>query len=256
MRPIKYQTDAERTQARVLYNQRHYQKRKAQALQASCVRIGDHVTLYHGDARVIAPTLRGIHAVVSDPPYGRNFDFTKPRRSKHPLLPHRSAARWTRNIHGDDQPFDPAPWLGFPQVILWGANHYASRLPDRPVWLTWDKRGDMTPDDHSDCEHAWTNLRGRAARLFTLKWRGVIREGEANVSHRRKFHQAEKPIELMLWCVEKTQGVVLDPFMGSGSTLAACVRLGRPCIGIEVHAEVFDKACKRLQSEVEKHAQA
>jgi site-specific DNA-methyltransferase (adenine-specific) len=47
--------------------------------------------------------------------------------------------------------------------------------------------------------------------------------------------------------------VVIDPFMDSGTTLAACVRLGRPCIGIEVDPGYFAVACARLQQEIEGH---
>jgi 23S rRNA G2445 N2-methylase RlmL len=62
----------------------HRQKHRAR-LQAPCVQIGDLVTLYHGDARVIAPMLQDIHAVIADPPYGTNYDFTKARQSRQPL---------------------------------------------------------------------------------------------------------------------------------------------------------------------------
>jgi len=84
--------------------------------------------------------------VITDPPYGVSFDFTKARRSRNPLQHVRTGARWATNILGDAQPFNPAAWLGYPQIILWGANHYASRLPDSPSWLIWDKRVGSTPD--------------------------------------------------------------------------------------------------------------
>jgi site-specific DNA-methyltransferase (adenine-specific) len=223
----------------------HRRRHRAAVLQVSCVQIGDLVTLYCGDAHVLAAALQHMKAVVTDPPYGTHFDFTKPRRSHQPLQPAGAAARWPTNVIGDDQPFDPTPWLGYPQVILWGANHYASRLPDSPAWLTWDKRDGLTPDDHADCEHAWTNLRG-VNRIHRQLWRGIIRAGEENVVHGGKFHPAQKPVALMQWCVEKTQGTVLDPFMGSGTTGLACLRLGRPFIGIEIDPHYFDIACHRL----------
>ena len=52
----------------------------------------------------------------------------------------------------------------------------------------------------------------------------------------------------MQWCVEKTSGVVLDPFMGSGTTGVACVKLGRRFIGIEIEPCYFDIACKRIEA--------
>src|SRR5262245_41779006 len=92
-----------------------------------------------------------------------------------------------------------------------GANHYASRLPDSPAWLVWDKRHGTTPDNHADVELAWTNLPS-VARIYHHLWRGMIRAGEANVGRRGKWHPAEKPVELLQWCVAKTTGTVLDPY--------------------------------------------
>jgi DNA modification methylase len=80
-----------------------------------------------------------------------------------------------------------------------------------------------------------------------------MREGEENYSRLPdKLHPARKPIALLTFLVEQTAApVVVDPFMGSGTTLAACVRLGRPCIGIELDPDYFQVACQRLQQEVE-----
>jgi site-specific DNA-methyltransferase (adenine-specific) len=207
-------------------------------LQAPCVQIGALVTLYLGDAHVIAPTLQPIDALVTDPPYGVHFDFTKRRRT---------AARWTANMRGDDQPFDPTHWLRYPQVILWGAHRY--RLPAANGYITWDKRGGATPDDFPGCELAWSNVPGCSA-VHTQLWRGNRRAGEENIVHGWKLHPAQKPVALMRLCVEKTTGTVLDPFMGSGTTGVACVRLGRPFVGIELDPQCFDEARKRLQAEV------
>ena len=94
------------------------------------------LTLYCGDCLEIVPSLTGVHALITDPPYGKDFDYTKRRYNrKTPLAPRRGLQTydhaWSTNLVGDTQPFDPTPWLQFPQVILWGAQHYASRLPDR-----------------------------------------------------------------------------------------------------------------------------
>jgi site-specific DNA-methyltransferase (adenine-specific) len=226
----------------------HRQKQRA-PLQPSCVQISPTCTLYLGDAHVIAPTLQHIAALITDPPYGVAYDFTKPRRSRRPLQPGTTTgSSWDRNIIGDDQPFNPAPWLQYPQVILWGANHYASRLPDRPAWLVWDKRDGAPSDHHADCEHAWTNLPG-TSRIHRHVWRGMIRAGEENLVHGAKLHPAQKPVALMQWCVAKTTGTVLDPYMGSGSTGVACLRLGRAFVGIELDPDYFAIACQRLQAE-------
>jgi len=79
-----------------------------------------------------------------------------------------------------------------------------------------------------------------------------MREGEENWVHLHdKLHPAQKPVKLMTHLVQHTAApVVIDPFMGSGSTLVACIRLGRPCIGIEIDPASFAVACERLQHEV------
>ena len=70
----------------------------------------------------------------------------------------RCPPRWTANIPGDAQPFDPTPWLGYPQIILWGAERY--RLPAAQGWIVWENRDGSTPDDHAGCELAWSNVPG------------------------------------------------------------------------------------------------
>jgi site-specific DNA-methyltransferase (adenine-specific) len=236
-----------RTYATNAARQAAYRHRQAQhQLSQIPVVHGEGYTVYQGDARAIAPALQDIHALIADPPYGTGFDFTKPRHSHQPLQAGTPLApRWRANIPGDSVPFDPTPWLGYPQVILWGANHYAAQLPPSPAWLVWDKRAGTTPDAFPDVELAWTNLR-TPARLFTHLWRGIIRAGDANVSRRGKLHPAEKPRELLQWCVAKTTGTVLDPYMGSGTCGEACVRLGRAFVGIELDPHYFQVACDRL----------
>ena len=114
--------------------------------------IGD-ATLYLGDCRDVLPGLSGVDAVVTDPPYGIGYVHGVGGGKLA-----RSTAFADVTIRGDNAPFDPAVWLGFRQVILWGANHFASRLPDASCWLTWDKRDGICSNDQADCEHAWTNL--------------------------------------------------------------------------------------------------
>jgi DNA modification methylase len=187
-------------------------------------------------------------AVVTDPPYDAGYDVTKKRRRP---------SRWRRNFVGADQPFDPRPWLEFSEVILFGANYYMEALPQgRHSWWLWDKMPGQDPGDYDHYERIWLS-RPDQWRAYPFLWRGGMRKGEANISRLRdKHHPAEKPPELMIDLVQTTTApVVIDPFMGSGTTLAACVRLGRPCIGIEIEPEDFDVACERLQQEVEARAQ-
>lgn len=210
----------------------------------------DGITIYHGDCMEIAPTL-SCGAVVSDVPYGINYNTDSRRFSR------RSSPYWENidssqcanspRVAGDTSPFDPAPWIAGP-AILWGANHYASRLPDSGGWLVWDKRlgaEEMAEKGWplSEAELAWTNVRG-SIRVFRNLWSGLLRSSEKG----EYFHPTQKPIALMEWCLQFIKGelLVLDPFMGSGTTLVAAKRIGRRAIGIEIEERYCEIAAKRL----------
>tara|TARA_R110002110_G_C13240720_1_gene699065 strand:- start:156 stop:821 length:666 start_codon:yes stop_codon:yes gene_type:complete len=191
--------------------------------------IGD-CTLYQGDCLEILPTLGKVDAVVTDPPYG--IDFTQRTTGE--------------KITGDDKPFDPAPFLECgTEHIFWGANNFCQRLP-AGRWLVWIKRAVevAAPKSYGDCEIAWVSTPGciKAMRLISD---GCIRQG---VEHGiRRVHPSQKPREIMEWCLEFVSGEsILDPFMGSGTTGVACVKLGRKFIGIELEPKYFDIACERI----------
>lgn len=209
------------------------------------------VQLYLGDCREILPTLGKVDAVVTDPPYGIGFKWSGAARGGRTagLAWGREAGRrqpeWS-DIIGDDEPFDATVWTSFPEVILWGGNNYAN-MPAARCWLVWDKRRDTAPDHHGDCELAWTNL-DSVIRCHKQVWRGIVREGEENVANGAKHHPTQKPAALMRWCIEQTRGeTVLDPYMGSGTTGVAAVKLGRRFIGIEIEPKYFDIACRRIE---------
>lgn len=211
--------------------------------QSACGRY----TLYHGDCLEVLPTLAAgsVDAVVTDPPYGMGLaSISGVGRSKaaHALDDY--------EVIGDDSPFDPTPVLraGVP-TILWGGNHFASRLPDARRWLVWDKREGGTPDDQADCEMAWTNLDG-PSRLFSHRWRGMIKASERD---ERRVHPTQKPVALMEWCIEFVPDAttILDPFLGSGTSLVACVKTGRRGIGIEIDERYCEIAAKRIEREAD-----
>lgn len=187
--------------------------------------------LYLGDCREILPTLGKVDAVVTDPPYGiGHVKGSSGRAVAGTSLP---ARRNIERIVGDDAPFDPSQLLGFPQVISWGADHYASKLP-HGRWLAWDKiSGASLVDSFSDVEFAWHSQPG-AARIISYLWKGVLQDGEKGAP---RYHPTQKPIAVMEWCIRQLAGpveTILDPFMGSGTTGVAAVKLGRRFIGIEI----------------------
>ena len=142
-------------------------------------------------------------------------------------------------IVGDSSPFNPSFLLDYEQVISWGANHYGSALPVGTT-LVWIKRLDGAFGSFlSDAEIAWQKG-GHGVYCY----RDLTMMAEAK--HRE--HPSQKPIPLMSWCVNKTKGIVIDPFMGTGSTGVACVNLGRPFIGVEIDQKYFDIACSRIEA--------
>ncbi|MEK9896933.1 MAG: site-specific DNA-methyltransferase [Burkholderiaceae bacterium] len=118
--------------------------------------------------------------------------------------------------------------------MILGGCHLA--LPPTVGYLVWDKQIDGL--NFGEVEYCWTNQRF-APRVF--RYRAVGVDGG-------KVHPTQKPEALMLWCLSRfaDAGVVLDPFMGSGTTLVAAKRLGRKAIGIEREEKYCEIAAKRL----------
>jgi hypothetical protein len=214
------------------------------------------VELHKGDTYEIFPTLKGIDALISDVPYGMGYtgsDFISKgefhlSKNGKAYIPRR---RFNEKILGDDKPFDPAPFLKFKYVALFGAHNYSERLPSSRGWLVWDKKPQGYPmNDFSDADLIWTN-QDKPLRIFRFLWQGALRQKGQNTIH---LHPTEKPIELMRWIILQLnipQGsVICDPFMGSGTTGAAAVELGYKFIGIEKIAKYFHLAEKRINQAV------
>lgn len=198
------------------------------------------ITIYNADCREVLPYLPKVSLVLTDPPYGIDFD-TDYRRFTSGFDVERKAHA---PVVGDAEPFDPTPWLQFPKAILWGANCYSSRLP-LGSWLVWDKRHANGTAFLADAEAAWMGG-GYGIYIFSKTWQGCLRSEPIQ-------HPTQKPTALMAWCIEKSRvvsGLILDPFMGSGTTLVAAKQLGRRAIGIEISKEYCDIAVDRLRQDV------
>lgn len=221
------------------------------------IELAKAVTLYLGDCRQVLPLLEQVTALVTDSPYGINYEVNERRNTGRGLTATGPALVQKRKaIEGDSEPFDPAHLLGFRKVALFGANHMDG-LPAGGRWIVWDKRRDSKPDDHSDCEMIWTNQKG-ADRIHRQKWRGVVREGEENCANSKKLHPNQKPVALLGFVFDQigiAEGdVVCDPYMGSGSTGVVAIRRGLPFVGIEKDPGHFEVARARLLAEIEKQA--
>jgi len=175
-----------------------------------------------GDSREIIGGL-SFDAICTDPPYG--IGITKSNR-----------LATSRGFGGKSWDEDPADLSAFPDVpsIIWGGNYF--NLPPHRAPLVWDKNN--AGRDFADFEMAWTNL-DMVARRFVM--RPMNMDGG-------KQHPTQKPVALMEWCLGflPDATTILDPFMGSGTTLVACQRMGRAGTGIELDPEYFDIACRRV----------
>lgn len=152
------------------------------------------IAIYHGDAWAILPELEA-ELVLSDPPYGVNLNTSYASTSRG----NKTAAHDYPRVHGDDKPFDPTALLRFPNVVLWGANYYADRLPPQGQWLVWDKRDGIGYNDQADCELAWTRgTSGTVPRIYRHLWNGMLKDSERD---QRRVHPTQKPLALMRWCL-------------------------------------------------------
>lgn len=220
---------------------------RAKLLAARCpaakrVEVIGQCELYLGDCMEILPALGKVDAVVTDPPYGIG-------RSKgmggggYGLV----GKRVSRTYEGEWDATRPSPEF-FAQIldqakrhIIWGGNYFADLLPASQKWLWWDKL--QTMPSYSDGELAWTSLDGTATKKFVFNGNGMLGK------EKDRQHPTQKPVELMRWCLGfvADAAVVLDPFMGSGTTGVACARGGRSFVGVEISEAYFDIACKRIR---------
>lgn len=212
-------------------------------LERSKVVIGD-CTLYNEDCRFILPTLRGIDAVVTDPPYGIGWDRQAEKDSGRKPGVAMAAKRHYVSTDWDEKPIDPdlldAVRMAGKWQIIFGGNYYA--LPPARCWLVWDKQ---VNGEFADCELAWTNL-DKVVKRIQYRWNGFLRQnGEP-----RGDHPTQKPIGVMRWCIQKLPAdvrTILDPFAGSGTTGVASVLEGKSFIGIEHEKRYFDAMCRRIE---------
>ncbi len=204
------------------------------------------VTIYHGDCRDVLPTLEKVDLVLTDPPYGIGEAAGK-NKSRGGVA---FGGEWVPSKdYGvdawDAKPIDSALLAlvrdaGRTQIIF-GGNYYD--LPPTSCWLIWDKENGAS--DFADCEMAWTNMK-RAVRLFRWRWAGML-QGDMGKKEFR-YHPTQKPAPVMRWCIEQsnTTEIILDPFMGSGTTLRAAKDLNRKAIGIEIEERYCEIAANRM----------
>jgi DNA modification methylase len=206
-----------------------------------------HCTIYHGDCRDILPTLEPVDLLLTDPPYGIGEAAGKNKsRGKLATAKDYGIANWD-NERVSNEIILLALGLSKSSIIF-GGNYYSDILTANTCWLVWDKQ---ITGDFADCELAWTNLNG-SVRKITYIWNGMIKK-----KPEQRWHPTQKPHDVMTWCIHQADRKqkfihesILDPFMGSGSTLRAAKDLNRKAIGIELEEKYCEIAAKRLSQEV------
>lgn len=207
----------------------------------------DYCTIYNGDCREILPDLPSVDLVLTDPPYGLGERWQGGTWGANPI--YAEARKWDLLIPEEDL------WNIIKKgtnSIIWGGNYYPSMLPCRGM-LAWVKNPPM--ETMADFEYAWTTF-DRPAKLFTCP---------RNPDGKRE-HPTQKPLELMRWCINmagnpykldtgayadrETIDTILDPFMGSGTTLRAAKDFRRNAIGIEISEKYCEISARKLSQEV------
>jgi site-specific DNA-methyltransferase (adenine-specific) len=231
----------------------------------------------------ILPEIGKVEALITDPPYSSG-GFTRGDRTMSTSKKYESSGKnkYFLNFSGDNR--DQRSWIMW--MSLW-ISQTIKLMPEGSVFCmfsdwrqlpactdalqcggaiwrgiaVWDK-GNARPFPNrfkSQAEYIIWGTAGPKKINFSDKdaeyLPGVFRFSAPAPNIRQ--HSTEKPVPLMseLIKIARPGQIVLDPFMGSGTTGVACIRTGRRFIGIEIDETYFDIACKRIRSEYEKAGQ-
>lgn len=210
---------------------------------------GGNIRLYCGDCLEVLPTLEGVDAVITDPPYGYNYE------SSH-VAPTTTASWMKKAIAGDADTSlrdSVISWAGDRPWACFGSIKRHVPAGTRTT-LVWDKG---PASGMGDLRIPW-KMSWELVFVGGISWQGFRDEGVLK-GHRvvtrksmGRVHPNEKPVSLLEHIVGKTllDACILDPFMGSGTTGVACVKTGRKFIGIELDRGYFDIAVKRIEKAI------
>ena len=205
-------------------------------------------TIFHGRAEVIVPSIEPamFDLLLTDPPYGIGE-----ARARNKTRSVKAVSRDYGDAAWDDRA--PPRWVldmlraRATHSIIFGGNYFD--LPPSSCWLVWDK--DNGENDFADCELAWTNL-PKAVRRLKYRWQGMLQEKQG-AERETRWHPTQKPIDVIRWAMSHAPAevaTILDPFMGSGTTLRAAKDAGKRCVGIDAEERYCEIAAKRLAQEV------
>ena len=196
---------------------------------------GNGIVIYHGDCREILPTLGTFDLLLTDPPYGYEWDTNYSRFS-------RGTNDKAAIINDRLEDIDLLPWIGISdEQIIFGCNSLPQSKPGS--YLIWDKRCSDGFAFLSDGEAAWWS-EGHGVYICTINAQ----------RHRSKagLHPTQKPVGLMSWCINKAKKskTIIDPFAGSCTTAVAAKLEGRKATCIEINEKYCEIAANRLRQSV------
>lgn len=200
----------------------------------------DHCTIYNTDCRNILPELPKVDLVISDPPYGMDF------QSNYRIIKH------SKIVNDLYLPVDLIK-MAMDKAIN-GAYFFCrwdnlKEMPKPKSVLAWVKNNWSMGDLKHEHGRMWEACCFYAfdGHEFIKRIPDVIKEGRTG----NELHPTEKPLGLIKQIIDCNVGqTILDPFMGSGTTLRAAKDLNRKAIGIELEEKYCEIAAKRLQQEV------
>jgi hypothetical protein len=159
-------------------------------------------------------------------------------------------------VIGDHEDFDPGPIIvrlaSITEQFWFGADYYAERIPQRGngSWLVWDKRKESQAEAvGSEFELCWSRQKHKR-RMLRHDWFGFL-SSENGSDARNRVHPTQKPVTLFVDIMDqwtKAKGVVLDPFVGSGTTIIAAEMTGRACHALEINPAYVDVSIERWQN--------
>jgi tRNA G10 N-methylase Trm11 len=191
-------------------------------------------TIYNADCREILPLLPRFDLLLTDPPYGMNAMNGSRYRNKYGIT---AENNWD-NKRPDECTFRDMMEKATDSIV-WGMNYFCDMLPPHKAALVWHKPHIAHLPGRSDAELAFTTLSGGIE---------MVSMGVDSV----KQHPTQKPLALIRWCltIVPVAQTILDPFMGSGTTLVAAKLEGRKAVGIEISEKYCELAANRLRQKV------
>ena len=185
-----------------------------------------------------------IDLVLTDPPYG--IDIAKSGTvgggSYRGATTNFEISNWDNKIPPKEY-FDEMFRVSKNQII-WGGNYFIDYLEPTRCMLIWYKRNGLPERTFADAEIAWTSF-DKNTKVIDVRWDGFIRD-----SKEKKYkHPTQKALKVFEYCIKNYSSkgdIILDPFIGSGTTAVASLSLNRKFIGYEINKKYYNIALKRI----------